>query len=77
MDTTSGVSIKFGRGVCKRRKKKRWSQEKLAEESEIHRTYITKIEKGRVPHLSLAYASKLARALGSTIDVILKDGEEE
>ena len=45
------------------RDKKGWSQERLAEESEIHRTFIAGIEVGgRNP--SLATLARLADALG-------------
>jgi transcriptional regulator with XRE-family HTH domain len=40
------IQIKFGRAIQKLRKDRGWSQEKLAELSAFHRTYIGMIERG-------------------------------
>lgn len=38
--------VKFGERVRSLRKERKWSQEKLAEETGFHRTYIGMIERG-------------------------------
>ncbi len=38
--------VKFGERIRSLRKEKNWSQEKLAEETGFHRTYIGMIERG-------------------------------
>ncbi len=40
------ILIKFGERVRALRKQRNWSQEKLAEETGFHRTYIGMIERG-------------------------------
>jgi len=45
--------IKFGKRIKSLRKERNWSQEKLAEETNFHRTYIGMIERGeRNPSLT-------------------------
>lgn len=38
--------VKFGERIRSLRKERKWSQEKLAEETGFHRTYIGMIERG-------------------------------
>lgn len=53
----------LGKNVRKLRKAKGWSQEDLAEKSELHRTYVSGIERGvRNPSLTIIF--KLADGLG-------------
>jgi len=52
----------FGKRVRQLRLKKKWSQEKLAEESGLHTTYISGIERGK-RNLGIENVVKLARAL--------------
>lgn len=40
------ILIKFGERIRTLRKQNKWSQEKLAEETGFHRTYIGMIERG-------------------------------
>jgi transcriptional regulator with XRE-family HTH domain len=47
------------------------SQEKLAEESGLHRTYISSIELGK-RNISLANIHKIARALGVSMTELLR-----
>ena len=54
----------FGRTVRKRRLALGWSQERLAEEAELDRTYVGSIERGE-RNVSLINIVVLARALGS------------
>jgi transcriptional regulator with XRE-family HTH domain len=53
----------MGHRVRKRREHKGWSQERLAEVSDLHRTYISGIERG-VRNPTLTVLHQLARALG-------------
>jgi len=55
----------FGLNVVYYRKKKRLSQEKLAELVDIHRTYVSSIELGKVS-VSFDILFKLAEALETT-----------
>ena len=61
----------FGHRVREMRSSKGWSQERLAEEAGMHRTYVGGIERGeRNP--TLLNIAKLARALGVPITALLK-----
>jgi transcriptional regulator with XRE-family HTH domain len=52
----------FGRRVRQLRKKRNWSQEKLAEMSGMHWTYIGQVERGE-RNLTLQSIQSIARAL--------------
>ena len=54
---------RFGERIRSYRRKKGISQEKLAEISGLHRTYIGSIERGE-QNISLKNIVKIARALG-------------
>ena len=56
------IKQRFGKAVRRRRRELDLSQEELAERAELHRTYVSDIERGdRNP--SLENIEKLARAL--------------
>lgn len=56
------VCIEFGKNVKKHRLEKNISQEKLAELSGLHRTYISDVERG-IRSISLSNIQKIAEAL--------------
>ena len=56
------IKIEFGKNVKKFRLKKKISQEKLAEIAELHRTYISDVERG-TRSISLGNIQKIAIAL--------------
>jgi transcriptional regulator with XRE-family HTH domain len=60
-----------GQKVRKRRKQLGLTQEKLAQISGLHRTYIAGVEAGR-RNISLKNLEKLAKALKVTPDDLLK-----
>jgi transcriptional regulator with XRE-family HTH domain len=63
--------VKFGERIRSLRKERNWSQEKLAEETGFHRTYIGMIERGeRNP--SLINIQVFAEAFGISISELLK-----
>lgn len=62
----------FGEKISELRKSKGLSQEKLALEANIDRTYIGDIEKGK-RNISLEVANKLSKALNTHISQILKE----
>jgi len=61
--------------VRRRRKKLELSQEDLAEKAEIDRTYVSRLENGRVD-VSVAVAYKVALALNATLTQIIKESEK-
>lgn len=58
----------FGRAVRREREARELSQEEFAERAEVHRTYVSSIELGKL-NVGIEVASNLARAL----DVRLSD----
>jgi transcriptional regulator with XRE-family HTH domain len=65
------MSSAYLKNLKKLRKKKGWSQEKLARESGISYQTLIKIEQGRIKNPRLDTLIKLAKALGVSIDKLL------
>jgi transcriptional regulator with XRE-family HTH domain len=62
----SDINLRFGKAMRRRRRELDLSQEELAERADLHRTYVSSIERGeRNP--SLENIEKLAKALGISI----------
>lgn len=61
----------FGRNVARLRTERGLSQDKLAEEAEIDRTYVSGIERG-VRNPGIKAVLKLAKALGVGVDELCK-----
>jgi len=64
----------FGAGVRQLREAQGWSQERLAENSNLNRSYIGEIERG-VVIASLLTVEKLATALNLSPAALLTHGE--
>jgi transcriptional regulator with XRE-family HTH domain len=63
---------RFGARVRKLRQALKLSQEQLAERADLHWTYVSGVERGiRNPGLNII--GRLATALGTTPDALLKD----
>ena len=60
----------IGTNVRHHRKLRKWSQEKLAEESRLHPTYISGIERG-IRNVSALNIERLAKAFKITPDKLL------
>ena len=56
------VQVKFGRRLRDTRRKRGISQERLAELADLHRTYVSGVERGE-RNISLVNIERLARAL--------------
>ena len=61
----------FGQSVRKYRHKLNLSQEEFAEKVDIHRTYVSDIELGKV-EVSLRVAEKIAKALKVSLSQLVK-----
>ena len=66
----------FGRALRRRRERLDVSQEKLAFTSEIHRTYISELERG-LKNPSLTTIDRLAAALKIKASVLIAEAEAE
>jgi len=64
----------FGQGVRQLREARGWSQERLAEQSNLNRSYIGEVERGSVI-ASLLTVEKLAAALDISPAALLRHGE--
>lgn len=62
----------IGRNIRRIRRTKGWSQEKLAEQAGLHRTFVGAIERGE-RNISIATLVKLANALESSLVKIINN----
>jgi len=65
----------FGNAVRRLRTSQAISQEKLAEMSGIHRTYIGDVERG-LRNIALINMTKIAHALGIRLSVLIRETEK-
>ncbi len=71
MSQNDRLSIKqrFGKAIRRRRRELDLSQEELAERAELHRTYISNIERGEL-NPSLETMEKLVKALDISVSAL-------
>lgn len=69
------LSQTFGKVVRKRRLKLKLSQEAFAEKAEIHRTYVSAIELGKVD-IGIGVAHKVATALNTSLSKLFFEIEK-
>ena len=65
----------FGIAVRRRRHKLELSQEDFADKAEIHRTYVSSIELGKVD-VGIGTAYKVSRALNLPLSNLVKEAEK-
>jgi len=70
------MGARFGAAVRRLREAKGWSQEELAGEAELNRSYMGEIERATAMP-SLATAAKLARALQVSLSHLIAHCEED
>ena len=68
------LEVRFGKTVRKYREKLGISQEEFAVKADIHRTYVSSVELGKV-QVSIAVAEKLANALETPLSKLFRDVE--
>jgi len=66
----------FGMAVRRHREQRDLSQEALAEQAKIHRTYVSSIERGKV-RVGLNIAKKVADGLGVPLHELVAEAEDE
>ncbi|NCR23293.1 MAG: helix-turn-helix transcriptional regulator [Microcystis aeruginosa L111-01] len=69
------VRLLFGQNVKKVREQKGWWQDRLSEETGLHRTYISGIERG-VRNPTIEIVQQLATALGVEIQDLFIDSNK-
>lgn len=72
MKKTQNILITFGEKVQLERKKRKWTQETLAEKANLHRTYIGMIERAE-KNVSLKNIAKIAEALSLSLHELFKE----
>ncbi|MFQ3675204.1 MAG: helix-turn-helix transcriptional regulator [Endomicrobiia bacterium] len=65
------INIRVGKNIRKYREKKGWSQEQLAFECKLHRTYIGHIERAE-KNIGLANLEKIAKSLKVKISKLIE-----
>jgi len=68
---SKAIRNKFGKQIRNLRRDRGWSQEDLADNSGVHRTYIGAIERGE-QNVSIDNIIKLAKALGISLEQLFK-----
>lgn len=68
------IRIKFGKTLRRLRKKQGVSQEAFADKCDLHRTYISDIERGE-RNISLENIEKIANVLNVSISELFKELE--
>ena len=66
------ICRRFGQNVRRIRRAQELSQEKLAEMADLHRTYITGLERGSGRNPTIRAADKIAKALGVPISALFE-----
>lgn len=61
----------LGRRIRALREEKRWSQERLADEADVDRSYMSGIERG-VRNVSVLNLAKVAKALGVPLNSLFQ-----
>ena len=72
---TKSFRQEFGMAIRRRRHKLNLSQEEFADMADIHRTYVSSIELGKVD-VGIGVAYKIARALKLPLSKLLKESEK-
>lgn len=75
MTAATALLLGFGTAVRQLREGRGWSQEQLAEQAGLNRSYVGEIERGEVA-LSLATVAKLAQAFDLAPSALVNRGEK-
>jgi len=63
----------IGEKIRQLRKSKKITQQRLADEAELSRVTLSKLERGHITEVSVAALIKILNALGQEIDIIPED----
>lgn len=74
MGSKAEFSVEFGKSVRKIRLQKEISQEELGFLSKLDRTYVSRVELGKV-NLSLQAAWAIAEGLGTPLSELVREAE--
>lgn len=65
------IRLRLGQNIKAARTERGWSQEELADEAGLHRTYISGVERG-VRNPTVTVVEKIAKALGVEARLLLR-----
>jgi transcriptional regulator with XRE-family HTH domain len=71
---TKAFKREFGMTIRRKRHKLNLSQENFADMADIHRTYVSSIELGKVD-VGIGVAYKIAKALSLSLSKLIKEAE--
>lgn len=71
MGEKNSILIKIGQNLRKARERKGWSQERLAFECKLHRTYVGSVERGEY-NVTILSLKKLTKAVGISLKEALR-----
>lgn len=74
VNATRFSRLTFGRAIRRQRERLRMSQEQFAERANVHRTYISSVELGKVS-VGIEVANALAGALGMRLSALVREAE--
>ena len=69
-------AVKLGERVMLARRRLGWTQHQLAERSGVRMVTVTRVERGKMPHVSLGVIYGMALALGASLDELTGLREE-
>ena len=70
----TGIERQFGLAVRNERRKLALTQEELADQAGLHRTYVSDVERGK-RNLSIQSIERLARAMNISIGALFAESE--
>jgi transcriptional regulator with XRE-family HTH domain len=71
------IGVHIGKRVHALRKAASMTQDQLADTAQVPQGNISRLERGDVEDVHVSTLLRLARALGATVDDLLRDFEEE
>lgn len=69
-------AIQLGERIMLARRRLGWTQSHLADKSGVRAITVTRIERGKMPHVSLEVIYNMAKALGASLDYLAGLHEE-
>ncbi len=66
----------LGERIMLSRRRLKWTQRQLADASGVRAVTVARVERGKMPHVSLAVVYNMAVALGASLDALTGRGED-
>jgi transcriptional regulator with XRE-family HTH domain len=69
-------AVQLGERIMLARRRLGWTQSHFADKSGVRAITVTRVERGKMPHVSLAVVYNMAVALGASLDALTGRGED-